>query len=186
MTGKAAFWTKLINYGLFQAGWFICVVGAANGRPQASALGGLLLVLLHLALTRRPGRETVLLLASLGIGTVVDATHMHTGVLLFAAGKVHSALPPPWILVLWLQFAMTLHYSLDWLRGRFLLGALLGAVSGALAYWAGVRLGAAAFGDSLFRCLLQIGVSWAAVMVVLLWIAGQTATKDTPIYRGLS
>ncbi|MBV5317207.1 MAG: DUF2878 domain-containing protein [Desulfobulbaceae bacterium] len=167
--------TTLLNYGLFQAGWFICVLGAAAGWPQLAALVGFALVLMHLALVGNPLREGMLLVLSLALGLLVDAVHIQTGILLFPVGSLHPGLPPPWILVLWLQFAMTLHYSLAWLNGRYLIGALLGALSGPLAYWAGVRLGAAGFGDDLIRCLLQIGVLWAVVLVLLLWAAAKTA-----------
>lgn len=170
--------TTLLNYSLFQAGWFICVLGAASGWPQLAALVGFALVLLHLALVSSPLREGMLLVLSLVLGLLVDAIHIRTGVLLFPLGSLHPGLPPPWILVLWLQFAMTLHYSLAWLNGRYLLGALLGAISGPLAYWAGVRFEAAGFGEDLLRCLLQIGVLWGLVMVFLLWAAEQTAAPD--------
>ncbi len=169
--------TTLLNYCLFQAGWFICVLGAASGWPQLAALIGLALVLMHLVLVGNPLREGMLLVLSLALGLLVDAIHIRTGVLSFPLGSLHPGLPPPWILVLWLQFAMTLHYSLAWLNGRYLIGALLGAVSGPLAYWAGVRFGAAGFGEDLFRCLLQIGVLWGLVMIILLWAAEKTAAS---------
>ena len=95
-----------------------------------------------------------------------------------------QALPPAWILVLWLQFAMSLHYSLGWLTGRYFLGALLGSVSGALAYWAGVRFGAAAFGAELVHSLVQIGLSWGLTMLILLKVSMLTAPrKDLLTYR---
>jgi len=178
------FWTKLVNYILFQTGWFVCVLGAAAGYPRAAALAGLFVVLVHLALVRNPVQEGLLLLLSLLLGICVDAFHIRTGVLSFPIGSIHPALPPPWILVLWLQFAMTLHYSLGWLAGRSILGAFLGGVSGPLAYWAGVRLGAAQFDEDLFRCLLQIGLSWAIVMVLLIRAASRTTDRNfLPVYR---
>jgi len=144
---------------------------------------GLILVLIHLLLVPHWLREGFLLLSALVIGLVVDAFHIHSGVLLFPLGSIHPDLPPPWILVLWLQFATTLHYSLAWLDGRNLAGIILGAVAGPLAYWAGVRFGAASFGLDLYRCLLQIGLSWGVVMVLLLRIASLTKTGKVPVYR---
>jgi hypothetical protein len=177
-------WTSLLNYALFQAGWFACVLGAAAGYPWLAATAGLLLVLVHLALVRNAARESLLLLASLLLGLLVDSVHIRTGVLVFPLGSFHPALPPAWILVLWLQFAMTLHYSLGWLRGRYVLGALLGSVSGALAYWAGVRLGAAAFGAELVHSLVQIGLSWGLTMLILLKFSMLTAPQNRPLsYR---
>ncbi|WP_448874326.1 DUF2878 domain-containing protein [Desulfobulbus propionicus] len=176
MSGHA--WTTVINTALFECGWLVCVLGAAAGFPWSATLAGMALVLVHLALVRHPGREIVLLGASGLLGALVDALHIGTGVLSFPLGSLHPAVPPPWILVLWLQFAMTLHYALAWLAGRYLLGAALGGLAGALAYWAGVRLGAALFGPDLLRCLVQIGASWCAVMVGLLWLAARTGGDD--------
>lgn len=177
-------WTSLLNYGLFQAGWFVCVLGAAAGYPWLAAAAGLLLVLVHLALVRNAAHESLLLLASLLLGMLVDGVHIRTGVLVFPIGSFHPSLPPAWILVLWLQFAMSLHYSLGWLNGRYFLGALLGSVSGALAYWAGIRFGAAAFGTELVHSLVQIGLSWGLTMLILLKISMLTAPKkDMLTYR---
>jgi hypothetical protein len=177
-------WTSLLNYGLFQAGWFVCVLGAAAGYPWLATAAGLLLVLLHLALARNATRECLLLLTSLLLGLLFDGIHIRTGILIFPFGSFHPDLPPAWILVLWLQFAMTLHYSLGWLTGRYVLGALLGSVSGALAYWAGVRFGAAAFGTELIHSLAQIGLSWGLTMLILLKVSMLTAPrKDMLTYR---
>lgn len=177
-------WTSLLNYGLFQVGWFVCVLGAAAGYPWLAAAIGLLLVLVHLVLVRNALRESLLLLTSLLLGLLIDGIHIRTGVLVFPIGSFNPALPPAWILVLWLQFAMSLHYSLGWLSGRYVLGALLGSVSGALAYWAGVRFGAAAFGNELVHSLVQIGLSWGLTMLVLLKISTLTAPPKTALtYR---
>jgi len=184
MIRNSRIWTSLINYSLFQAGWFICILGTAAGHPWPATVAGVLLVVVHLALVRDRSREVVLLLGSLLLGLLVDAIHIGTGVLVFTSGSLHAALPPPWILILWLQFAMTLHYSLAWLNGRFFLGSVLGAVSGALAYWAGVRFGAAAFGAELTRSLVQIGLSWSIVLFILLKLSLLTAPKNgTATYR---
>jgi hypothetical protein len=177
-------WTSLLNYALFQSGWFVCVLGAAAGYPWLVTVIGLLLVVAHLALVRDVARESLLLLTSLLLGLLVDGIHIRTGVLVFPIGSFHPGLPPAWILVLWLQFAMSLHFSLGWLTGRYVLGALLGSVSGALAYWAGVRLGAAAFGTELIHSLAQVGLSWGLTMLILLKITKITAPpKNALTYR---
>lgn len=175
--------TNLLNLVFFQTGWFVCVLGAAAGHPWLATLGGLVLVAGHLALVRQRDREALLLLAALALGLVLDAIHIATGVLRFSIGSLHPALPPPWILVLWLQSAATLHYSLAWLGGRPLLAAIIGAVSGPLAYWGGVRFGAAELGPSLWPCLLQIGLGWAVALPVLQRLAAWTGETGPSLYR---
>jgi hypothetical protein len=170
-------WTNLINYLLFQGGWAICVLGAAKGYPHTAAAIGLIPLLLHLLLVPDRRREGRLLAMALLMGIVVDGIHIHTGTLVFAA-NLHPALPPPWILVLWLQFAMSLRYSLHWLRRNRPVGLLLGGIAGAFAYWAGVRLGAAGFGVDVAAALFRIGLSWVLVMAVFLYLPGLVTADD--------
>lgn len=170
--------TKALNFVLYQSGWLCCVLGAANGRPWLGAGLGLLPVLAHLGLARRRGEEASLMLGALALGIVVDTLHMRMGTLSFQGGLLLSGFPPPWLLLLWLQFAATLRYCLSWLLGRYALGAVLGAVAGAAAYWAGVRLGAAAFGADTAQSLLRIGVSWGICLPLLLLIAERTEGED--------
>jgi hypothetical protein len=176
MTGGRS-WTNVINYLLFQGGWVICVLGSAKGYPIMAAAFGLVPLILHLLLVADRRREGLLLAVALLMGIVVDGVHIHSGTLVFA-GSLHPALPPPWILVLWLQFAMSLRYSLHWLRRNRPVGLLLGGIAGALAYWAGVRLGAAGFGGEVAVSLLRIGLSWVLVMAVFLYLPGLVTTDD--------
>jgi hypothetical protein len=176
MTGGRS-WTNLINYLLFQGGWLICVMGAAKGHPHLAAVVGLVPPVLHLLLVADRRREVRLLAMALLMGIIVDGVHIWSDTLVFAA-SLHPALPPPWILVLWLQFATGLRYSLQWLQRKRPLGLLLGGIAGAFAYFAGVRLGAAGFGVDVAVALLRIGVSWVLVMAVFLYLPGLVTAED--------
>ena len=164
--------TRLLNVALFQGGWFCCVLGAAWGRPWLGTFLGLALALAHLAMVRDRRGEGALLLGALILGVLVDTAHLRMGTLVFQGGFLHPDFAPPWLLVLWLQFASTLRFSMHWLSGRYILGSLLGAVAGAMAYWAGVRLGAAALGPETATALLRIGLSWGLAMPLLILMAG--------------
>ncbi|MDO9584075.1 MAG: DUF2878 domain-containing protein [Desulfomicrobium sp.] len=168
---SALFRTRLLNFVLFQAGWFSCVLGAASGRVWLGVGLGLALVLTHLALTLDRSREGRLLAFALVLGLVVDSVHGLTGTLVFFSGSVIPGLTPPWLLVLWMQLASTLRFSLNWLAGRYVLAGVLGACSGAGAYAAGVRLGAAGFGPDYTLALAQIGAGWGLALPLLLFVA---------------
>ena len=163
-------WTNLANAALYQAGWFACVLGASGGRPWLGTILGSGLVCVHLILSEERAREGRLLAFALCLGLLVDTAHLRTGALVFSAGSIHPDYAPPWILVLWVQFASTLRYCMHWLRGRFILGAILGFCAGAAAYAAGVRLGAAQFGPDLARSVIQIAVSWGVAVPCMLFI----------------
>ena len=44
---------------------------------------------------------------------------------------------------MWMNFALTLNHAMAWLKGRPVVGLILGAIGGPLAYFAGAKLGAA-------------------------------------------
>lgn len=167
-----ALWrTKLVNVLLFQAGWFACVLGAARGRVWTGTALGLVLVGAHLALVQHRRSEAKLLAFALVLGLAVDSAHQGLGTLVFFSGGVVAGLAPPWILVLWMQIASTLRFSLHWLAGRYLAAGVLGGLAGAGAYAAGVRLGAAEFGPDKAQALALIGLGWAAALPLLLFAA---------------
>jgi hypothetical protein len=71
------------------------------------------------------------------------------------------------VFVIWAQFATLFHYALYWLSGRYLLAAIFGLFGGPLAYWAGIRMGAAYFGPDPLVTILCLAVVWATVTPIL-------------------
>jgi hypothetical protein len=178
---------KLVNYGLYQAGWFCCVLAAAHERPWWGVLAGLALIAAHVALLARPAAELRLLLVAGLLGAVVDSLQSCAGLLVFRSGYVAGCLAPPWIVVMWMQFATLFGFSLSFLRGRHVLSAALAAVGGPLAFWVGGRLGAVEFPAPTARSLLVLGVVWAAAVPFLVWVAERSyARGPAPAYRRAS
>jgi hypothetical protein len=165
--------SKMINIVLYQLGWFSCVLGAAHNFPVCGALGALALVLVHLLLAQRRKSEVQLLLCACLLGVVIDSTQQALGVFTFKADPDWPLWLPLWIFVIWAQFATLLRYALYWLSGRYFLAALFGLCGGPLAYWSGVRLGAAQFGNNLLYSLLTLALIWALVTPLLLWLSAR-------------
>lgn len=158
----------LINLALYQVGWFACVLGAANGRPWVGAGLALVLVAVHVALVRDRGRTARLLLAAAALGLLLDSLQLNLGVFRYPSGTPLEGLAPPWIVVLWLQFATLLHFGLRWLSGRYGLAALLGFLGGPLSFWGGERLGAIEFASP--AAYLSLACVWSLAMPTLIWL----------------
>lgn len=169
-------WPVIVNVVLFQAGWFACVLGAAHGWAVAGSLCVVAVAAVHLVLARRPVDEAKLLLCAAGIGLVFDSALLRTGALAYTSGHLPgafgAALAPHWIVASWVLLATALNVSMRWLKGRYALAALLGAVAAPWSYWAGVRLGAAHFID-MPLALGLLAAGWALLMPLLLWLAGR-------------
>lgn len=161
----------LANFAAFQAGWFACVLGAANGQPWVGLAVVGLVVVMHLVMAERPGQEARLMVLALLTGLVVDSLLVASGWLRYAS-PMPAGLAPFWILAMWALFATTLNVSMSWLKGKAGLAVLLGAVFGPLSYMAGQRLGALEFID--FRAgTLALAVAWALAMPLLMLAAAR-------------
>jgi hypothetical protein len=175
----------VFNFIAFQVGWLACVLGGAQQQPWLGTTLALLLITIHLAFVLNPKPELILILIAGAIGALWDSLLVALGWLVYPSGTLLAGTAPHWIIAMWMLFATTLNLGLRWLQGRWLLVALLGALSGPLAYFAGYRLGGVEFPD-LAGGLLVLGVGWAVLMPLLMVLAqrfdGMRPVAPEPVY----
>lgn len=159
-----------VNIVAFQAGWWACVLGAAYDMPATGSLIAAVIVAAHIALVSRPWHELRLVAIALLIGVIWDSALLLAGWLDFSSGFLVPRTAPHWILALWALFAITLNHSLAWLHGRLPAAALLGAISGPLAYWGGEKIGAVIFIEPLYA-LIALAAGWAMFTPLLIRLA---------------
>ncbi len=92
--------THLLNYALYQIGWFACVLGAASHRPWTGFLVAMILVGVHLALSVERSLEVRRVVLAATVGTVVEMVQIAAGTYRFTSGTLTDALPPPWLLAM--------------------------------------------------------------------------------------
>jgi hypothetical protein len=165
--------TKLINITLYQLGWFCCVLGATWANPVLGALLAMVFAGVHLLLTDQPKNECIRMLGAGLIGIIVDSIQQYLGIITFTSHPDWPLWLPLWVFVIWAQFATLFRYGLYWLSGRYFLAISFGVIGGPLAYWGGVRLGAAAFGDHLLLSLLSLALVWGVVTPAFFWLSSQ-------------
>lgn len=151
--GRPAF--LLINFGLFQLGWWVCVLGGSY-----AALGVIIVVSsIHFALTDDRYKDAMLALLLLAIGIMHDNILVFSGLIIFT-----TDFAPLWILCLWWLLGLTLRHSVDYIYQRPLLAAIGGAVSAPLAYYLGVSLTSANWGMGATPALMAIGFLWLFIL----------------------
>lgn len=169
---------KLLNFVLFQAGWFACVYAGAQGRPDAAAAAAGAVVVANLVwFSSDRIRDLRLLTAVALVGFCVDTVHLRFGVFALTGTPRFPHLCPLWLVALWAMFGTTLRGSLSWLAGRYGLAALLGAVAGPLSYLGGVKIGAATLHPNRVFSIAALAIGWAVAMPLLVWLAHGRAKR---------
>ncbi|HEY7774066.1 MAG TPA: DUF2878 domain-containing protein [Marinagarivorans sp.] len=166
-------WFLIANALGFQAMWLIAVIFG----DSLTLVAVLLLVLINFFLlyivyqARFSWRNEVLTIAvCLAIGFFVEWVNLQLGVW---STSVSHALPPLWLLAIWVAFATSLHGSLAFLQDRLVLAAFAGLIFSPLSYFAGAKLSPNYALADPYKSLVIVGVIWFFVMPLLAVLAAK-------------
>ena len=158
----------LQNFILFQAGWFACVIGGASSNYYwIGVVIVTAIVIVHLVRANNMRNEAMLILITMIVGSAWDSVLMMAGIFTFSHGVVFAGLIPFWMIAMWALFATTLNVSMKWMKNKYLMAAVFGAVGGPVAYYAGYRIGAVEYNSTL-TALLAVAAGWAVIMPMLM------------------
>ena len=175
--------TQLVNYALYQIGWFGCVLGAASQRPWMGCLIGMILVGVHVALSVDRVLEVRLVVLATAVGAAVEMIQIAVGTYRFTSGTVYDARPPPLAARHVGAVCDDVRFSLRSVVTRPVLAVLFGAAGGPIAFLAGERLGAVTLLPPLAQSLLRLSISWAIALVVFSAVVLRIAPEGGADYR---
>lgn len=161
-------WQLIVNGLVFQAVWFACVIGAANGTSWPGLAAAATAIALHLAMTRDKPLALGLILFAVAVGLLGETVLIWSGSVRYALGAQTLPFPPPWLLAMWAAFGTLPALSLNWLASKPILASIFGLVLGPLAYIAGERLGGIIISRPLLYSVDGIALLWAIALPALL------------------
>ena len=165
-------WVHLL---LYQASWWACALSGPYELPLLGPFAVFTQLLVWLRSVQLPVQEGVFILCMSFVGIAIDSTLLNLGVLIIPAYFfVQPPFPPLWLVSLWVSFAVGLRSSLQKLRKKYLLAALLGCVGGPLAYRGGMALDALVLSD---RAVWILALIWAVLFPLLLNISERSLVQ---------
>lgn len=169
----------LPNMVLFQLCWFAFVAGA--GRDIAWAGFPVLLgfALWQIRTGPWPRADIALMAIAAILGFALDSTFVRAGLIEYPASAGWPGFAPPWIVGLWVAFALTLNHSLAFLKRKPVSAVVLGALGGPLAYWVAANAWhAATLVAPQSRALLALALAWGLATPMLAWAATRLALRE--------
>lgn len=155
----------IINLGIFQIGWFVCILAGNIAAIIFTAAA----LLIHGKWLVQQQREWLLIAVLTSVGCLWDYMLARCGLIEFAGGG--SYLLPLWMVCLWLLFATTVSHSLAWLRRYLWLAALLAAIAAPASYYAGTLISDSQLTSPIEIPLLVIAAGWAVLVPLSLYSA---------------
>ena len=161
---------QLVNFAVFQAAWFAAVLGAAHQMALWGTMAVVAAFAWHITVSARPAEEAKLFGLVCLIGFVIETGNALLGHVTYASGQPVATLAPYWMVALWGLLAIALNVTMRWMKGRYLLAALLGAFVGPASFVSGVKLGGAQF-IAMTPALVTMACTWALLMPALVWLS---------------
>ena len=161
---------KLLNFILFQIGWFSAVLGGASGRPWFGVIVICFIVLFRLSRVDSIKEESTLILIIAVTGGLLDSIFVYLGWISYPSGHINEYLTTYWIIAMWMSFATTLNSSMAWLKKSKLLSSFFGFFGGPLTYYGGYKLNAIQFSD-FNSAMIGLAFGWAVIIPLLLILA---------------
>jgi hypothetical protein len=159
------FWGMILG---FQVVWFACAWGASHHYPLLPIIVSLAYLNTYISKQVQKKQAYLFLLKMLALGFLLDSILGFSKLITFASAypEPFAFLQPWWLSLLWLCFAASAKVSFSWLENRQYVAVLLGALTGPIAYYSGVQLGAILQIQALGYVLLSAG--WAGTMFILI------------------
>ncbi len=175
---------NLFNFAALQIGWFMACYFSGIGYPLAGPAFTLVWLLIHFSIVPDKFIDLRIIIVAGLFGYLADSFLVLTGQFTFP-DYAQAGMPTTiWMVTLWINFALTLRYCLSWLRRRYVLGMLGGAVFGPLAYFAGEKFSAIILADHT-TALIAIGIEWIIAMLLLLWITEKSEIENGHIQQSI-
>jgi hypothetical protein len=153
-----------------QAGWYACVLTAANHIAWVGEALVLLLVTIHLLRVARPMDELKFIAIVLVMGSVWESVLVDFNLLSYPSSLAVKGFAPMWLPALWALFAAQFNTSYTWLKRRAHWAAPIGAIAGPLSFRAGAALGALRF-EKPWLAALALASGWAVLLPLIAVIA---------------
>jgi len=150
----------IVNFVLFYAGWFACVLGLAWGWGWMGPLSAAVIVAVHLALRRSRRSEALAIAVVALLGPWVEGALALLGVARFGNPLDSFWVAMPSLVGLWAVFATTFDASLGWLTPRPLLAVVFAAIGVPLTYYGAGELGAVTLDENPWRWLVPVVLLW--------------------------
>jgi len=154
---------KILNFGLFQAGWFTAAL------MMDSAVWIMLsMVALHFIISPSKLTDARLLIVLLPIGLTLEVLMIALGFVVFNSAFVL----PIWMILLWCLLILSFNHSLHWLANIPLaLQVTLSGVAGLASYVAAQKFEALSIGEPILLHGAGIALVWAVQLPVMMVIA---------------
>tara|TARA_B110000014_G_C20123980_1_gene597236 strand:+ start:4282 stop:4800 length:519 start_codon:yes stop_codon:yes gene_type:complete len=157
---------KIYDFFGFKICWLLCAFCTQWEQPYLGPIATLIFILIHLFIVKFKARDIKIIILAIMCGIIFDSSFSFFNIITYQGGILTNYnLAPLWILSMWGGFSLTMLYTLESIKEKYFISALLGGLGGPLSYSAGVGIGSLSIQSNLSYLLLA--VCWGSIIPIL-------------------
>ena len=162
---------KIFNIVGFQICWWLCVLFSTKSYSFIGPLFMSIYLIIHFIYISNNKIDVKLILIVGLIGTFFDSLFVVFDIFSYSGSFIIlSDIAPLWITSMWVGFATTINYSLDWINKNYYLAFIMGFIFGPLSYVTGREFGAIQFLVSDILGLSILALAWGLIIPMIVYI----------------
>lgn len=162
----------ILHFSVYYIVWFTALVTASRDEYWLGTLICLPLLVMQIAWqyhVEKTLKHVLRIVAViLVVTTVVDTVLLHLHVMTYKGNIFNNLLTPPWIMVLWVEFAIVMHALSEPMWRRYYFLGVVSLAAFPMAYTIGAKIGAVELHHGVWS-LVVFGVVWAVLLPLILY-----------------
>ena len=128
---------KIINLIFFYLIWWGCILGIRSNCDYVGPILTLVFIAAHLKMVAELKKELILILCCGFLGLTVENLYLYFNFISYEGYLISkSFMPPLWVVCIWIALAMTINHSMVFLKDRWIITVICGAIFGPACYFA--------------------------------------------------
>lgn len=155
---------KIINLIFFYLIWWGCILGIRLNLDYVGPVLTFVFIVAHLNIVSELRKELMLILCGGFLGLTVESLYLYFNFISYEGYLIsESFIPPLWIVCIWVGLAMTINHSMGFLKNKWIVMVICGAIFGPICYFAAIKFSILHFhypiSESIFILSAACGIS---------------------------
>lgn len=159
-----------INGIIFYTYWWLSIWGASIGNFYIGPAVAVSYFILHFIIVKDKFKEFKNLLFCVFIGFIFESILLYLGFLEYKS-MMNSSVIPIWVIILWAGYSLTVFHSFQYIKGRYFLSLIIGALFAPLIHISGAKTGAVVLNYSIATSYFVLMFMWSIALPLMNYIS---------------
>ena len=161
-----------VNGIMFYTYWWLSLWGASIGNFYIGPIVAISYFILHFIIVKEKIKELKYLSLCVCIGFIFESILLYTGFLSYKS-MMNFFIVPIWVIILWAGYSLTVFHSFKYMKGRYFLSLIIGALFAPFMHISGDKIEAIILNHDILTSYFVLMLMWSVFFPLMNYISIQ-------------